>query len=773
MNTQAHTATAPPNVVNSVVWALAAWCFIVLLVVLALWELAPPNPAAVTAPQAEFSAERALSHVRSITRSAHPAGSSANQAVQGYLVAQLSALGLNPQVFPAVGVSRRSRNIVIGNTQDIAGRLPGTANSRAIMLVAHYDSVESAPGAGDDAAGVAAILEAVRALRSGPSLKNDLIVLFTDAEEPGLLGAEAFAASHPWMRDVGLILNFEGRGNQGPSLLFETSRNNGPLMNAVGESASPPIGSSLFYALYQLLPNDTDFTVFLPSQTPGLNFAFGAGLEAYHSRLDTAENLSPASLQQHGSYALSLSRHFGQMDLAQLKQRAGDDVFFNWLGSGFIAYGERWVIPGEILVTLLLVCVILLSLRRPEVRIARILLALGPCLALLIAIPAVLAGAAWLLSQILAGHMIAGDSPANSYLLAGLILLGACTGTLLFAAFRKRFRVQELSLAGLIIVCVLSWAIALKLPGGSYLLLWPLLLVTAGLLVVVLMKRGERPRDQTLAGLAGTALTVLLFAPVAYLLYIFLTLQLMTIAIIGLMLGVFFLLCAPLMNVSVPPAKWRPAALILLIGALTSIGWGASLDHHSAEYPQSDILLYSLNADDHSGAWISYDQSLDRWTAPFFSNKQPRSQSAPNYLGGYERPVLLAAAAPLDLAPPVAEIQEDKKQGAVHNLRINVRSQRNARLLFLTLGKDVRLVSVKIGGRNIVARQNSGSVRLNLVGLDTKGADLSLTVNAPSGISFWLTDQSSGLPVGAQPRPNEFMAGFGSDVTLVSRKYSL
>ena len=138
------------------------------------------------------------------------------------------------------------------------------------------------------------------------------------------------------MKDTGLILNFEARGNRGPSLLFETSRNNRPLIEAVSRVAPYPIASSLFYELYKILPNDTDFTVFRPAGIPGLNFAFGEGLEAYHSPLDTPDHLSLASLQHHGSYGLALTRDFGQLDLAALRNSQGDDVFFTGLAAGWL-----------------------------------------------------------------------------------------------------------------------------------------------------------------------------------------------------------------------------------------------------------------------------------------------------------------------------------------------------------------------------------------------------------------------------------------------------
>ena len=196
----------------------------------------------------------------------------------------------------------------------------------------------------------------------------------------------------------------------------------GQLIEAVARVAPDPIGSSLFYALYKLLPNDTDFTVFRPAGIPGLNFAFGEGLEAYHSPLDTPEHLSLASLQHHGSYGLALTRYFGQVDLAALRNSGGDDIFFDWFGSTLVAYSQRWVLPGQILITLLLVIVFVLAFRRPEFNKRGFLLALLACFAILIVLVAVIAAGWWLISFALAGRRVIGDCPANLLLLSGLML---------------------------------------------------------------------------------------------------------------------------------------------------------------------------------------------------------------------------------------------------------------------------------------------------------------------------------------------------------------
>src|SRR5438270_175557 len=772
MSTQVLISAPKTHNATPIASSVSAWLFVVLLTFLAFTKFKAPDPAPASAPPTEFSAERALTHIGVIATAPHPVGSDANDAVRKYLLAQLLSLGLSPQVFDGTGVRKFSNSVNIASTHDILARLPGVQSSGAIMLMAHYDSVAVAPGAADDGTGVAAILESLRALRASSPFKNDLIVLLTDAEEPGMLGSEAFATGHPWIKEVSLIMNFEARGNRGPSMLFETSPGNSLLVEATAHSAPHPIGSSLFYSLYKLLPNDTDFTTFRSYRIPGLNFAFGENLEAYHSALDTTQNLSLASLQHQGSYALALTQHFGHINLDQLKERSRDAIFFDWLGSSMITYSESWVVPGELLVTLLLLSSVVLNIRRSHIRIGRTMLAFLPCIAILLAVPAALAAMQWLLFRLLAGRIIVGDSPANSYLLAGLVLLGFCTAGILFVGFRKRFNPLEMSISGLMIVTILSWLLSLVLPGGSYVLSWPLLLATLALAVTTFTNKEMQPRAQAVASIPGTAVTILLFTPLIYLLYIFLTLQLTSTAAIGFLLALFFLIAFPFLNIAIAHRRWYIAILLLFVGACASFGIAVSLSHYSAQYPRRDTMLYSMNADNHGAVWISDDRSLDPWTAQFFPNRKPERRPMPQYLCGSDRPVLYAPASPVELDPPIAEIQADEREGDVRKIRMNVRSQRNARALRLSFFKDVQVLSVKIGTREISVGQNSTPASISLLGMGRQGADLELAIRASGKISLWLTDQSSGFPLPVKPRPADITAGGGSDTTLICREYS-
>jgi len=748
-----------------------AWVLIVVVAAAAIFLLRAPAALTDNAPAAEFSAQRAVAHVRAMAFAPHPIGSPENETVRNYLVAQLSGLGFNPQVFRALGIRSTKGGITIGDAEDVVGRLPGTANSGAIMLVAHYDSVSRGPGAADDASGVAAILEAARALRAGGSLKNDLIILFTNGEEAGLLGAHAFADSHPWVKDVGLMMNFEARGSKGPALLFETGPNNAALIQAVARSASHPVGSSLFYSLYKLLPNDTDFTVFRRQNIPGLNFAFGENLEAYHSRFDTVDNLSTSSLQHHGSYALDLTREFGNMNLPEVQKQKGDGVFFDWLGAHFITYRQSWVLPGQILLSLGLVVLIVLSMRRAEIRKRKLVPALLGATVLLITVPAIMAASYWLVSLGFARRMVPADSIANSLLMVGFVLLGACVGRWLLASCQKHVTVYELSIAGLILTCLLNWVITLLLPAGSYLLFWPCLITTAGLIVAMLLKT-KYAVARSVTGVVGALATILLFAPIIYLLYIFLTVQLITVLGVGLLIGVAYSLCAQFLDIAAHPKASRIAVLVLLSCAVISIVAGITLSGPSLSHPRRDSIVYSVNADDHTAALISYDGWLDNWTSKVFGNKTPSRKPAPDYLGGISRQVFWSSAAALNLTPPVAEIEADHQDSGYRKVLLKLKPGRKSSVMSIVFATGTHPVSLSIGGRTMeFVRDGSSSVKL--YGMRADSIELEFTFSGSSKASFWLMEQAPGLPDLVIPRPNGFIAATGSDETLVSRKYDL
>ena len=209
-----------------------------------------------------------------------------------------------------------------------------------IMLMAHHDTVWGSPGAPDATTAVATVLETLRAINAAGGTDRDIVVLITDAEELGLVGARQFFAQNPLRESVGAIVNMEARGGGGRTTLFQTSRQNGDAIELFGRVASRPGGSSLSTYIYSILPNDTDLTPALEGDYVAYNFAFLGRPGLYHSPLATPDNLDEGSLQDMGSQVLALTMALASSD--PLPANAPDRIFFDAFGLLLVSY-PAWI----------------------------------------------------------------------------------------------------------------------------------------------------------------------------------------------------------------------------------------------------------------------------------------------------------------------------------------------------------------------------------------------------------------------------------------------
>lgn len=148
--------------------------------------------------------------------------------------------GLEVEVRAGVGACPFGSNTDAGRVENIVATLPGRSSTGRVFLVAHYDTTFGSPGAADDQAAVAAIVESARALATSGPLRNELVFLLTDGEEPGLLGAVSFVDQHRYGASGGVVLNFEGAGKAGPTVLYQTSVGNAGLIEAYAAAAPHP-----------------------------------------------------------------------------------------------------------------------------------------------------------------------------------------------------------------------------------------------------------------------------------------------------------------------------------------------------------------------------------------------------------------------------------------------------------------------------------------------------------------------------------------------------
>ena len=289
---------------------------------LAVFVSQTPAPLPTSTPAVGFSAERAMTHVRRIARAPHPVGSAEHQQVQAYLVQRLAALGLQPSLqsgalSPAAvaRIEKDGGDAGALRAVNIVGILPGRdPGLPAVALMAHYDSVPNSPGAADDASGVAAILEAVRAIKARGGADRTLVVLLTDAEELNLDGARAFFSEHPLRDRIGAVINLEARGGGGRAMMFETGPGNAETIaryaQATRKATGGPSSNALAIFIYRLMPNGTDFTVAAGRELAGINLAFIGRPAQYHSPASTPEALDQGSLQHIGSQALETADAF-------------------------------------------------------------------------------------------------------------------------------------------------------------------------------------------------------------------------------------------------------------------------------------------------------------------------------------------------------------------------------------------------------------------------------------------------------------------------------
>jgi hypothetical protein len=527
---------------------------------LATLSLRPPDPLPAGAPPTVFSAGRALKDLDQIAVKPRPTGSAAAISARAIIFARMQALGLHPRVVVGEAVEARRGSVLQASgahVENLVGVLEGADPSLpVILLMAHTDSVPASPGAADDGAGVAAVLEAVRALEARGRLRRGVGVLLTDGEEAGLLGARAyFRGADPLKSRIGAVINLEARGGGGRAVMFETGAGDGGYMRLFAKSVQNTEALSLMSEIYKVMPNDTDFTVPKKLGLPGFNFAF-IGREAdYHAPSSTIAALDKGSLQHLGDQALAVVSALGALQALPAKTQdvVYGDVFgrnvlvypklFGWVillvGGGLGAFGalrvirtgdERiagWGLLRAALGPCLPVLAALLALHLLHIFMsgdglrARALLA-EPGLFRLAVGAALLGAGLWSWRTLWRGEgrlLLCGAAAAAFALIAfkegaNLPALGLATATALLALLAFRPLTPGAGwLGGLGLLFVVALGLQIFSPAMAILALWPLLFAGVMGAVVAVPGRGDAGfrRAPFALALVGTLLALHLF----------------------------------------------------------------------------------------------------------------------------------------------------------------------------------------------------------------------------------------------------------------------
>ena len=685
-----------------------------------------PKPAG--APSPEFSAERAIGELHAVIRDVpHPVGSAEHDAVRDRIVARFRSLGYDVQLQHAFACSPAA---VCAPVDNIIARLPYATAGDALALAAHYDSVAAGPGASDDGIGVAVLLEVARAVRAAP-MRNALLFVITDGEELGLLGASAFAGDPNASRNVAAVINVDNRGTSGLAYLFETSVNNGWLLPIVASKLPYPASSSLFFDIYQLLPNDTDMTVFKAAGKQGLNFGLIGGVTNYHTPLDDLAHVTASSAQDHGDAALAMAHALGNTELRQVS--ATNATWFDVLNFRIFWWPSGWTAPIAILALILIVIAALLRMREGAVRARQITWGVvaffvGIFGALLIA----------LLLTLVAAARASGASwiayPLPSIAMAWLTGIGAAIASMSF--FRRLADDDGLLLGAALSWCVLAVATSAVLPGASYLFLIPAVALT----VCAVLRAFLVNVAELTAGAVLTLLVAVLFAPLALTFYTALGIPILpgVAAIVALIATAF----APV----IAAAPLRRAAMIVCFAAAVVCALIALLLPPVTRAVPRRLNLGYLAIDDGRSLW--------RATGPLGRTFQRENAT---WAPWNPRPTWTAPAPRLPIPAPSLRVVSDAR-GGKRILTLQLHSNRNAPRMTLAFHTAATVDSVRVNGTTVPPRTDRRrpppAPDWHLVFVAAPDAQVEIVLRANRAVDAVLLDTTRGLPPTGAPLAN-------------------
>lgn len=643
-----------------------------------------PTPVPANAPDTAFSSARAMALDVEIAQGPHPTGSPANARVRDYILGRLRDLGLEPQVQTSTTAIGRGSRVRVATVRNIVARIPGTQSTGAILLLSHYDAAEIAHGAADDGAGVVSTLETVRALTAGAPLKNDVIVLITDGEELGLMGAKAFVEGDPLIDDVSLVLNVEMRGGGGPSLMFETSAENGWIIDAMRHAGIPAWASSVSYEVYKRMPNGTDFTEFRDAGKQGLNFAAVGRPSVYHQTYDTPANLSEATLQHHGENLLGMTRYLGGVDLGRVT--APDVTYFTLPFVGVVAYPNSLVLPLTAWMLLLSVLVLIPVLRGPgrwPGLVAGLVVGAGT---------AALTGAAgWGLLRWLPrfhpeyGALVGSVFHHEGWYVLTLVGVSLFGMTTLFGVARRWFRAPTLAWGALLIPVAGAVYLTLQMPAAAAVLQWPVMAADVGLAALLLAAGRRTSMIAWIIALVLALPVMALMEPLTELFWLGMTFR--AALVIGVLITIGLILLLPALEwLREPNGWWAPLLSLVFAGAMLGLGIRAAAP--SPERPAPSTLAWSYDHGTGEALWVTSAPDSARayepaqaWAAARAgaSFTETRDLAAFGYRPE-ERQVVTATNA-VTVPPLEAWVLSDSMEASTRHLRLALRSAMGAALL--------------------------------------------------------------------------------------------
>ena len=682
--------------------SLISFFLIIGLVYLSFSSLMPKSGTPASISETKFSTERALIHLREITKAPHYIGTEEHARVREYIVEQLNGLGLKTEIQEGFIMNPKWKSL--DKPKNILAKIKGSGNGKSLLLLSHYDSALTPSfGASDAGSGVVTILETIRAFQaSAKTPTNDIIILFTDAEEVGLDGARLFVKNHPWAKNVGIALNFEARGSGGPSnMIVETNSGNKNLINAFMEAdVKFPVASSLMYSIYKMLPNDTDSTVLRQGgDIDGFFFAFIDDHFDYHTANDNFENLDRNTLQHQGEYLLPLVHYFADADLSSLKS-SEDHVYINVPILKMISYPFAWIIPMLILAISVFIVLTVYGLNKKVLSGKTIARSFVPFLLAFVSC-GLIGFYGWKLllvlypqySEIQHGFTYNGHIYISFFVLVSLAILFG-----VYHRYSKKTNVASLLIAPLIFWLLINVIVAIYLKGAAFFII-PVFL---GLLSLWILIRQEKP-NLILMVIIG-ALAIFMFVPLIQFFPVGLGLKmlvgssLITALLFGILLSVFGFYSKK----GILSAVFILLAIVFFIKAhLTS--------NFTAERQKPNSLVYYYDADTDETYWATYDKILDDWTKGYLGENPEEASNYITYASGskYAKGYSFAVEAPAKNIPLFkAVLNSDTIINDIKKRTFTIIPNRNVNQISLYVAEGVEFDFLSFNGQSLPLNNN-------------------------------------------------------------------
>ena len=282
---------------SALVWASKIPLFLLPLFLVGCISVPQPN-----------SSENLSSHVRFLASSelkGRAPRSHGSRAAREYIATRFRAAGLRP--WPGEQEFQQS----FGYGQNVIGILPGAdpvLSNEVILVSAHYDHLGKKkgkihPGAADNAAGVAALLDVLRQLTaSGHPAKRTIAFAAFDCEEWMLFGSFAFALRKDVQEArIAAVVNTDMLGRDFmdvvPHTLFLAGAENYPDLRQQIRRSGEATGMRVLPLGTDLVGPRSDHVAFESRDIPCLFFSSGA-FKDYHEPTDTADKLNYSDLEK-------------------------------------------------------------------------------------------------------------------------------------------------------------------------------------------------------------------------------------------------------------------------------------------------------------------------------------------------------------------------------------------------------------------------------------------------------------------------------------------